>query len=151
MSESTHDCERTMAAAMFNRTWELLDAPDRTAEDDRALLASAYASWVHWRNVGEAKNHSVSDWQVSRVWAVLGDGARAADHGREALRIAEEHGLGPFYVAYGYEALARAAAIVGDVPVRDQHLAAAEALLEDIADGESAELVRIDLEDIRAG
>ncbi len=138
-----------MAVSMFNHTWDLLDAGVRTPEADRELLASAYASYAHWRRIGEPKNHSVSDWQVSRVWAVLGDSARAEEHGAEALRIAQEHGLDPFYVAYGHEALARASVLGGDAPGRDAHLSAAEALLADIADDDSADLVRSDLEEIR--
>ncbi|HSF84540.1 MAG TPA: hypothetical protein VLG28_02620 [Acidimicrobiia bacterium] len=147
---SEHDCHRTMAAEMFNRTWDLLDAGERTPEADRRLLAAAYASYAHWREVGTPKNHSVSDWQVSRVWAALGDAGHAAEYGAEALRIAEEHDLGAFYVAYGHEALARAATLRGDAAERDRRLAAAEAMLDDIDEAESAELIRNDLEAIRA-
>lgn len=148
--DANHDCHRKMAAEMFNHTWELLDTADRSEQQVRELLASAYASWAHWRRVGTPKNFSVSDWQVSRVWAVLGDPARAAEHGAEALRLAEEHDLGPFYTGYGHEALARAASLAGDVAVCESHLTTAETLLGQIDDPESAALIRSDLDDIRA-
>ncbi len=149
-SETPHDCHRIMAAEMFNATWELLDAGDRSPEADRTLLATAYASWAHWRRVGMPKNFSVSDWQMSRVWSVIGDAARTGEHGAEALRIAEDDGLGPFYVGYGHEALARAAALAGDRAAVDRHLAAAEALLSQVDEAESADVLRADLEAIRS-
>lgn len=148
--DTNHDCHRSMAIEMFNHAWDLLDNPDRSDDQDRELLAAAYASWAHWRRVGTPKNFSVSDWQVSRVWAVAGDASRAAEHGAEALRLAEEHDLGPFYIGYGHEALARAAGVAGEVATRDEHLAAAEALLDLIDDDDSADLLRTDLDDIRS-
>lgn len=138
-----------MARAMFNHTWDLLDAGERSPAADRELLASAYASYAHWRRVGDAKNHSISDWQVSRVWAVVGDAVRAAEHGAAALRLAEEHDLGPFYVGYGHEALARAAAVAGDVATRDRHLEAAATLSQEIADSDNAAALRADLDEMR--
>lgn len=144
----SHNCHRTMAAELFNRTWELLDMGDRTPADDREMLGAAYASRYHWRMVGDARNQSVSDWQMSRVWAVLGDASRAADHGRLALQIAEVDDVGPFYVGYGHEALARAAQLDGDQVTRDRHLAAARDLLAEVGDTDEAALLRKDLDDI---
>ena len=145
---SDRDCHRLMATQMFNHTWELLEGYQGSPADDRALLAAAYASYAHWRRVGTPENFSVSEWQVARVWAVVGDASRAADHGAEALRLAEEPDLGPFYVGYGHEALARAAAVGKDEATRDLHLGAARAAMEVIGDEETAALLRADLDGI---
>ena len=144
-----HDCHRRMAAELFNRTWEHLEIEDRTPEQDREMLSAAYGSRYHWRIVGGPKNASVSDWQVSRVWAVLGDGLRAEEHGKLALETARKHGLGPFYEAYAHEALARAAALTGDDDARDHHLAEAEELSLDIRSTDEADLLEGDLEALR--
>lgn len=138
-----------MAAELFNRTWEYLEIADRSAAQDREMLSAAYGSRYHWRIVGGPKNSSVSDWQVSRVWSVLGDGVRAREHGTLALDTARKHGLGPFYEAYAHEALARAAALVGDDDALDHHLAEAEELSFDIRSPDEAELLKGDLEALR--
>ncbi len=139
-----------MAATLFNRTWELLDAADRSAEDEREMVSAAYGSRYHWRQVGEPKNFSVSDWQIARVLAVVGDAGRAAEHAAESLRLAEEYDFGPFYAGYAHEALARAAAVAGDLATRDEHLAAARAHLAEINDADSAAILEADLEELEA-
>ncbi len=115
---------RWMAIDLFNRTWDLLDS-ERGPEEDREMLATALASWLHWRRGGDAKNRAVADWQVSRVYAGLGDARHAEEHGRAGLRIAEESQLGPFYVGYACEAAARAAAMAGNEDERRSWLARA--------------------------
>jgi hypothetical protein len=149
MPKEKHDCHRRMAAELFNRVWELLDQPNRTAEEDREMLAAAYGSRYHWRVVGGPKQHCVSDWQMSRVCVVLGDAPRAAIYGQLSLEVAERNHLGPFYVGYAHEALARAAALAGDEETSRRHLAEAEELSLDISKTDDAELLRADLSDLR--
>jgi hypothetical protein len=149
MPKEKRDCHRRMAAELFNRAWELLDQPVRTPEDDREMLAAAYGSRYHWRVVGGPKQHCVSDWQVSRVWAVLGDARQAALHGELSLEVAEANELGPFYIGYAHEALARAAALDGDDERSRRHLAEAEELSLDISKADDADLLRTDLNELR--
>ncbi len=133
---------------MFNKTWELLDRDDRTDEDDREMAAMALASRYHWRQAGEAKNHSISDWQVSRVFSVLGDAPMALSFGKAALEVAMESELAPFYVGFGHEAVARAAALAGDSAIRNDHLAKARAQAEAVEDAEERKMLTDDLETI---
>lgn len=137
-----------LARTTFNKTWELLDREDRTEEDDREMAAMALASRYHWRQVGEAKNHSISDWQVSRVFAALGDAQMALSFGKAALEVAVESGLTPFYVGFGHEAVARAAALVGDIATRDDHLAKARVQAEAVEDAEERKMLTDDLDTI---
>jgi len=44
---------RARAAQLFNQTWELIEEPARTAEQDRLMLVTACASWLEWDAVGE--------------------------------------------------------------------------------------------------
>ncbi len=138
---------RWMAANLFNRAWELMETK-RTPDEDRELLATALASWLHWRRVGSAVNRAVADWQVSRVCAVLGDAARAEEFGRAGLRTAEGEALGPFYVGYACEALARAAALSGDVEQRDAWLERARREAAAISDSEERALLETDLDSV---
>lgn len=121
---------RSLAVKTFNRTWELLDQPERTVTEDAEMLTTAFASRYHWLQVGEPHNFSVSDWQVARVAAVLGFGDLAEQFGKSALGIAVEHDLAPFYVGYGHEALARAARLAGDDDAAARHLASAHEQLD---------------------
>jgi len=149
MGKEKLNCHRQMAAELFNRTWELLDLDERSEAGDREMLAAAYGSRYHWQVVGGPKQHCIGEWQLSRVWATLGNAERAATHGRLSLELARQAELGPFYVAYAHEALARAATLAGDDEARQHHLAEAEELSLDIAKGDDAELLATDLSDLR--
>ena len=62
------------------------------------------------------------EWQVSRVYAVLNRPEPALWHARRCLDLCQQHGIGDFDLAFGYEAMGRAHAIAG------QHEAAASYL-----------------------
>jgi len=134
-----------LAKATFNKTWEYLDRDDRTADDDREMLAHAAASWYHWRQVGDAKNRSVSDWQMSRVLAVLGSSRLARSFAGASLKTAQEAKLRGFYVGMAHEAIARAAAVGGDDATRNKHVAKAKDVLATLTDEEEIEVLTADL------
>jgi len=140
--------ERQLAVDLFNATWELLDAPDRSPADDLRMLHMAHASRHHWAQVGERVNLARGEWQVSRVYAVLGRVEPARFHGERCLEICEQHGIGDFDLAYAYEALARAAAVSGDGPERDRRLAQARTAAEAVADPEDREHLEADLDTV---
>lgn len=149
MSENTiREWHRRFAVDLFNHTWDLLEREERSEDENLEMLAAALASLHHWRQVGEPKNLSVSDWQVARVLAVLDHPEAAMRFGARSLRLAEEHELGPFYAGYGHEALARAAAVAGDAAGRDRHLAEARALAELVESEREADLLRKDLREL---
>jgi hypothetical protein len=140
---------RALAVSLFNRTWELLDQEDRAAEDDAEMMTAAFASRYHWLRVGDPRNFSVSDWQVSRVAAVLGYVELAVDYGERALKTATAAALGPFYVAYAHEAVARAARLAGDHTRKEKHLGLAYELLEQVDQASERDLLAPDLEELR--
>ena len=119
---------RKIGADLFNYTWSLLDQKRRTAEEDDEMVHAAHASRYHWGRAGGPLQRSIGEWQISRVYAVLGRPEAAAYHGRRALEIALRGHLGRFYVAYAYEAMARAAALRGDRRERDRCLREARRL-----------------------
>ena len=99
--------ERQLAVDLFNATWGLMDEPDRSPGDDLRMLHMAHASRHHWAQVGEPVNLARGEWQVSRVYAVLGRPEPARFHGERCLEICEANGIGDFDLAYAYEAIAR--------------------------------------------
>ena len=124
------------AVECFNGAWDLLDKEDRTEDDNSEMTHMAHASLWHWRRSGQgdAQHFAVGAWQLSRVYAVTGRPEEAVRYAEESLNLCRSHELAPFYVAYAYEALARAAATAGDPAERERQLRAATAISGDIED-----------------
>ena len=144
MTESLN--HRAVGIELFNQTWALMDKPDRTVEEDDAMLHMAHASAHHWRAEGAgatANNLARSEWQVSRVYTVLGRAEPAGHHARRCLEICQANGIGDWDLAYAYEALARAASVAGDAAAAAGYVEQARAV--DIAEDEDRDLVRDDL------
>ena len=141
---------RLLAAQLFNETWRLLELEGRSRDDDDRMIHTAHASRCHWGQVpGVTPAHLArGEWQVSRVYAVLGRPEPALHHAGRVLDICRENGIGDWDLAFGYEALARAFAVAADPETArkwtDQALAAAAAIAED----EDRDLVLADLETI---
>jgi len=105
---------RALAVGLFNRVWQLLATDDRTAEQDDEMVDAAHASRYHWGHIGSAENYAVGEWQISRVYSVLGRGEPALHHARRCLAIVEENTLAPWTLGSAFEAMARATAVAGD-------------------------------------
>jgi hypothetical protein len=143
--EIDQQAHRKLAVDLFNNTWSLLDKPDRSEADDLEMIHMAHASRWHWGQVGTAENLSVGEWQVSRVYAVLGQADRATYHGARALEYASSEGL-PLYVpAYAHEALARGYALAGQYDRSQEHVAAAREIMTRETDDETRQMVAADL------
>ncbi len=139
---------RQLAVELFNRTWELLDKETRSDEDKAEMLTTAFASRYHWRQAGDATNFSVSDWQISRVAAVIGYPDLALEYGKRSLLVASLAGLGPFYVGYAHEALARAARLAGNRDDVAEQLELGHEMLGQVEDAAERDLLAADLDEI---
>jgi hypothetical protein len=147
-AEETAAWHRRFGVALFNQTWELLDTAQRTTDQDAEMLAAALGSRHHWRKIGEPKNFAISDWQVSRVFAVTGAAELAREFAAQSLALCEEHDLGPFLTAYAYEALARAAMVDGDEAAAREHITRARALAAAVAGDSDRTLLEQDLDEL---
>jgi hypothetical protein len=136
---------RKIGADLFDRTWALLDRKHRTREEAEEMLHAAHASRYHWSQGGRPLNVSIGEWQLSRVYAVLGRPEPALYHGRRALEIALRYHLGRFYVAYAYEALARSAAVAGRRRERDRYLREARRMGAAVKDPDDRRMLEEDL------
>ncbi len=117
----------------------------RNAEEERQMLALAMASYVHWTRRPDvtSKEKSIGCWQVSRVFCLLREGTMAQKWAQGCLEYS--HDLPAFYLAYAYEALARAELILGDSDSARDHLQKAMALLPSVTDEEEKKLLEQDL------
>ena len=139
---------RRLAVESFNKVWELLDKPQRSTDEDDAMLHGAHASRYLWGIVGEPVNLVRGEWQVSRVYSVLKRHDQARYHAQRCLDICLANGIGDFDLAYAYEALARAYAIVGDTAQRENFFQLALQAGQLISDVDDKKLFDTDLNSI---
>ena len=110
---------RRFAVEMFNRSWDLLETPDRSPDENAEMLAAAFGSAWHWAQVGTAENIALGDHQISKVASHAGQPALALHYARRALEAIEIGRFGDWQAAAAYEGMARACAAAGDTAQRD--------------------------------
>ena len=149
----THDdqpAHRRFAVDCFNLAWELIARPDRSEVDTAEMIHLAHTSRWHWEQFdGHTREQlSIGDWQLARVYALAGRAGEAHRYALSSLRIAEAAGLEPFHIAYGHEALARAAAVAEDPVQKKKHLAEALRHLANVTEADEREVLEADLRNL---
>lgn len=142
---------RWFATDCFNRVWTLLDKPDRTPDECERMVSLAHASLAHWRERADCtpQNLSIGYWQVSRVYAVLGQVESARNYGRLCLNASGAEP--PFFLGYAHEALARAEQLAGNTSAARRHLAEAHRLAALVPDAEERRALENDLATLVVG
>ena len=140
--------QERIARALYNLTWTLLEKPDRTVEDDDAMLHAAHASRHHWGQLDNIPALGRGEWLCSRVYAVLDRAEPCRHHAQRYLALCREHGIADWDLAFAYEALARASAVAGDPLHAREYTELALAACEEVDDDEDRQLVLADLESI---
>jgi hypothetical protein len=135
--------ERQQAVDLFNAVWRQMERTDRTPDDDAAMVHMAHASVHHWAQAGTEVNLARGEWQVSRVYTVVGRGEPALWHAQRCLDLCTRHGFVDWDLAYAHEAMARAYAVLGDAAACGRHVVAAREV--EIAEDDDRELVEKDL------
>lgn len=138
------------SAKAFNRAWDYIEQGDqRSVDEDLMMLHTAIASLWHWtqREDVKAENLSIGYWQVSRVFNLLKQPNNARTYGLLALKYAEE--LEPFFKAYAYETLARAAMLTNNRVIMMVYLEKARELTNLVTEEEDKQLLLKDLESIQ--
>ncbi len=136
------------AANCFNQTWDYIDKPARTSEEGLAMLLASMASLWHWTQRKEVTptNLSVGYWQLSRVYALLGQAENARQFGQYCLQASRKEGVPPFYLGYAYEALARAEKVAGEADQAKTYLSLAREACEKVSDDEEKKMLLKDLD-----
>jgi hypothetical protein len=132
---------RRLGVELFNHVWTLLEKPERTRGEDDEMVHAAHASAYHWRQVGTPANFARSEWQCSRVYAVLGRAEPALWHARRCLELVETHPdeMEPWDEPFAHEALARAYGVAGDAEAANRHAERARAGADSIDGDEDRE------------
>lgn len=138
---------RYFSAACFDQAWTLMEKPDRTEEENEEMIRLSLASLWHWTQREDCtdQNLSVGCWQTSRICAILGQSRNARRYGRISLEAARKGRVPPFYVAYAFEALARAECIAGNQQKMNEYLADAHRYAESVEDDKEKQMLRDDL------
>ena len=132
----------SFAKAAFNGAWDLIDKPDRSADDDRQMLTLAFASRWHWGEVGSAENKAIADWQVAHVASLIGETSLALAYAQAAYDAARrDDDLPDWLRASTAQGLARAHACAGDRASYEVYAAEARELIEHLDDEEDRELI----------
>jgi DNA-binding transcriptional MerR regulator len=150
---STVDVDhRQVGVDLFNHTWTLLEKERRTRDEDDEMLHATHASAYHWLHAIGAgpENRARSEWQISRVYAVLGRGEPAVHHAQRCLDHCREHGIGDWDLAFAYEALARAHKVAGNEDEFRRNLELAREAGAKISDAEDRELLEKDVAELAA-
>jgi hypothetical protein len=143
----TPEEERQLAVDLFNRGWTLMETDERTSEQDDELVNTAHASAYHWAQVGTPANRARSEWQLSRVYVVLGRVEPALHHARRCRKICEASpgAMEDWDLPYAHEALARAHALAGEADEAGRHAAAARELAAGVVGAQDREHLEADL------
>lgn len=134
-----HD-HRQLGVDLFNHTWTLLEQPERTSDEEDEMLGAAHASRYHWSKAStEARHQARGEWQLARVYAVLGRGEPAVYHARRCLDWCGRGEVEDWDVAFAHEALSRAFRAAGDETKAEEHRRRARELGDAISDPEDRE------------
>jgi DNA-binding transcriptional MerR regulator len=146
------ETHRQLGADYFNRTWRLIEKENRTREDDDEMIHCAHASAYHWLQVGTQANRARSEWQCSRVYAILGRVEPALHHARRCLELvqASPDVMEEFDLPAAYEALARAHMVAGDVAETRRYAELGRAATAKIADEDDRAVMEADFATIHA-
>lgn len=146
----TQDEHKKLGIDLFNATWDLIDLEDRTDAQTMEMIHTAHASAYHWlKGGGNATNEARSNWQISRVYAILRMGESALVHGLRSLSLCQENDLGRFDLAFGYEAVARAHALLGHAKESEMNKQAALTACAKISNDEDRKYVESEINAIR--
>lgn len=150
-SSSTTFSHKQLAVNCFNATWDLLDLKERTKDEEEQMIHLAHTSFWHWTQVVDhtPKNLSIGYWQLSRVYAVAGNGERALYYAERCQEVSSIHMIAPFYIGYAYEALCGAYSILEKFELATQNFQLGMEYMEKVDDDSEKEMLRNDLQSIK--
>jgi hypothetical protein len=125
---------RAAAIAAHEEFWRLLEKPERSREEARAMIAAAHANLSAWEKIGTFVEHQRGNWLVARAYIEAGLVEPALIFARKTMEITAAHHqeLADFDRAFAKELAARAWALAGNIVRARAHHADAHMLGEAI-------------------
>lgn len=135
---TVEEAHKFFAQSINGRVWELLQKPNRSPSENEEMLHAAHACTYHWKFVGTAVHQQRGEWLISHVHAVLGHGNEALRHAQRCFELTESNRdlMQDFDIAYAFEGMARAQAMLGDHILAEEFLVLAQQAGNAIADEE---------------
>jgi len=132
------EAQRFFAIHYNGKTWDLLEKPNRTKEEDELMVYTAHASCCHWLTAGTGLHHQRGEWMIARVYSVLGLADMALRHANRCLELTHQHAdlMVDFDRAFAYECVARAHAVAGNRDEAAKHIELAQKAGEAIKEEE---------------
>jgi hypothetical protein len=113
------------------------------------MIHAAHAQVWHWSKAGTTVNLGRGEWQVARVYSVLGWGHEAVFHAGRCVEYAEQAEAAgeaeAWDVPSAYEAMARAHAVAGDRPRAEEWRGRARTAVAAIEDKDDREQIEQDI------
>lgn len=147
-SLSLQEWHRKQAIENFNTTWDYIDKKDRTQEDNINMIHTTHASRFHWGKIGTPLNFARGEWQISRVYSLLGMSESALYHAKLSLELCLKDDIKDFDLAFGYEAVARAYMVAKDEEQMKKHIILAKEASENIEKEEDKKYFLSELDSI---
>jgi hypothetical protein len=132
---------KALAASLFNRTWELIDLPERSEAQELEMIHSAHASRLHWQKVGGPEQWAIGEWQCARVYCEVGFPESAIFHAQACLEIVESNDVPIWMQASVYEVLARSYWAAEDLDLAKLARGRARQLVAKIEDAEERKVI----------
>lgn len=110
------EAHRRFSAECFNRAWDLIEKPERSADEDQLMVHLAHASLWHWMQRSDCTDQNLSTgyWQLARIFTLLKDPNTARQHAQSCLDYSRRPGVPPLLLAYAFESLARVELLSGN-------------------------------------
>ena len=139
------------SAMCYNKAWELIDKTDRTDEENEEMIRLSLTSTWHWtqRDDWTDQNMSISYWQTSRIYSILGNAIDAKRYAELCLDVSQGDEIPPFFLGYAYEALARAEMVAGNQEKVEEYLQEAHKILAVLTDEHETKFLGDDLATIK--
>jgi hypothetical protein len=122
MTDEEKKLHRNMGVEYFNTTWSYIDKTDRTPDEDYQMILYAQASRFHWGFVGTPVEFQAGDWQISKVYHILGHKEECLHTAIRCLETCEKENIGGFNIAFAHEGMARALKLNGDITGFKKHI-----------------------------
>ena len=137
-----------LAKQINGEVWKLLESTSRDEEQDEAMIRAAHASYFHWLHAGTNVHRQRGEWMLAHVYTVVGRDEAARHHARRCQMFTDQFRdeMEDFDLAYADEAVARAAALSGDLETARRHRQLAETRGAHIADEEDRTIFLGDLQ-----
>ena len=142
------EAHQYFAKSINGRVWELLQQPDRSQSDNDELLYAAHACTYHWKFVGTAVHQQRGEWLISHIHVVLGHANEALRHAERCFELTQsnKNTMRDFDIAYAFEGLARANAMMCDYKMAREFFDLAQQAGNAITDEEDKSIFMGDFE-----